>query len=114
MNIKHKTTTEKQKNGINTIKLVVYFFTKENDIQLPGKQAFPKGKVTLSTNHKKGIRVDIKKDVHFGGGNQPTLYEAIKKCLKNYDIEIIPKESISEYKKYVKMAQEINSKKVEF
>jgi len=105
---------DEQTDGINSIKLVVYFFTNENKVQLPDKQAFPKGKVTLATNHKKKIRVDINKDVHFGGGNQPTLYEAIKRCLKNYGVDIIPKASISEYKKYVKVAEEIKNKEVDF
>ena len=43
-----------------------------------------------------------------------TNYEAIKKCLKNYEVEIIPKESIPEYKKYVKVVEEIKKKEVEF
>jgi|SRR3989344_212160 len=103
-----------KEDGINMIKLVVYFHTNEGGVQLPNKQAFPKGKVTLATNHKKKIRVDRGKDVFFGGGNQPTLYEAIKKCLKNYEVEIIPKESIPEYKKYVKVVEEIKKKEVEF
>ena len=109
----HKTKQE-ELSGINSIKLVVYFFTNEGKVQLPDKQAFPKGKVTLATNHKKKIRVDINKDVFFGGGNQPNLYEAIKKCLKNYEVDIIPKEKISEYKRYIKVAEEISNKEVNF
>ena len=76
----------KDKEGINSIKVVVYFLTNEGGIQLPDKQAFPKGKVVMPTNHRHGIRVDRKTEVYFGGGNQPTLYEAIKKCLNNYGV----------------------------
>ena len=42
------------------------------------------------------------------------MYTTVKKCLKNYEVEIIPKESIPEYKKYVKVVEEIKKKEVEF
>ncbi len=100
--------------GMNSIKLVIYFWTKEGKIQLPDRQAFPKGKVSMPTNHRKGIRHTKDKEVYFGGGNQSTIYGAIKKCLSVNDVNIIPKESISEYKKYVKVAEEIKKKEVEF
>ena len=36
-----------KEDGINMIKLVVYFHTNEGGVQLPNKQAFPKNKPAL-------------------------------------------------------------------
>jgi biopolymer transport protein ExbD len=110
-----KHNTENGKEGINSIKMSIYFFTKEGGVQLPDKQAYPKGKVIMPTNHRHGIRVDKNKEVYFGGGSgQPNLYEAIKKCLKNYGVVIIPKEKSTEYKRLVKATEDIKNKETEF
>jgi len=103
---------DKKIDGINCIKMSIYFFTKEGGVQLPDKQIFPKGKVTMPTNHRHGIRISRDKEVFFGGGNQPNLYEAIRKCLDNYEITIIPKDKIPQYKKLIKVTKEIKKTKV--
>jgi hypothetical protein len=106
---------EEQKEGINSLKMSIYFFTKENGVQLPDKQAYPKGKVIMPTNHRHGIRADKSKEVYFGGGcGQPNLFDAIKKCLKNYSVTIIPKDKSNEYKKLVKATEEIKNREAEF
>jgi len=94
----------KNNKGTNMIKLCIYFHTKQGDFQLPPKMAFPRGKISMPTNHKHGIRASDVNDVYFSK-SQNNLMGAIKECLKKQRVKIIQEDKIKDFKKFLQMQQ---------
>ena len=91
---------KKDNDGINSIKLCIYFHTKRGGFQLPQKTAFKRGAIAMPTNHRKGIRASDSKTVYFGK-SQKSLIQAIKECLKNYGIKLVEEGKEEKLKKYL-------------
>jgi hypothetical protein len=96
---------KKDKEGINSIKLVVYFHTGDGKLHLPQKTAFKAGVVTMPTNHKQGIRASEIGN-HYFGDSQGSVMSAIKSCLKKAEVNLIEKDKVTEYKRFLKMKDE--------
>lgn len=94
-----------KQEGINSIKVCIYFHTKAGDTRLPSKTALKEGTVIMPTNHKHGIRASEVGRVFFGQ-SQGTLIDAIKDCLRRNNIKLVDREKASEYKKFLKMKEE--------
>jgi len=96
---------KENKNGINSIKLTIYFHTGDGKIRLPQKTAFKAGVVTMPTNHTHGIRAsDIGN--HYFGDSQGSVMDAIKSCLKKANINLLERDRAGDYKKFIKMKEE--------
>ena len=95
----------KDKEGINSIKLSIYFHTSDGGVRLPPKTAFKGGVVIMPTNHKHGIRAS-EAGRSFFGDSQGSLLNAIQDCLKKNSIKLVEQGKAGEYKKFLKMKEE--------
>ena len=98
------------------IKVSIYFYNTIDGYELPKRVAIMKGGVQMPTNHYHGIRTskrkDGEKDSRFFFDKEYPLEKAINNCLHAYGVKIIKEEKVQEYKKMLKMKEELESESV--